>query len=70
MTLGLCIPKRLFEQDILIKISGLALGVTVILTFLLGMETAMGFILAVITGMQGIVFILTLNKNRAISIDL
>lgn len=69
ISLGLCIPKRLFEQDILIKISGLALVVTVILTFLLGMETAMGFILAVITGMQGIVFILTLNKNRAIRFE-
>lgn len=69
ISLGLCIPKRLFEQDILIKISGLALGVTVILTFILGMETAMGFILAVITGLQGIVFILTFNKNRAIRFE-
>jgi len=69
ISLGLCIPKRLFEQDILIKISGLALVVTVILTFLLGMETAMGFILAVITGIQCIVFILTLNKNREIRFE-
>lgn len=55
ISLGLCIPKRLFEQDILIKISLLALAVTVILTYSLGMETAMGFILAVIIGLQGIV---------------
>ena len=69
ISLGLCIPKRLFEQEILIKISLLALGVTVILTFLLGMETAMGFILAVIAGIQVIVLILTLNKNRKIRFE-
>jgi len=69
ISLGLCIPKRLFEQEILVKISLLALGVTVILTFLLGMETAMGFILAVIAGIQVIVLILTLNKNRKIRFE-
>lgn len=69
ISLGLCIPKRLFEQDILIKISGLVLVVTVILTFLLGMEKAMGFILAVIAGIQGIVLIMTFNKNRAIRFE-
>jgi hypothetical protein len=69
ISLGLCIPKRLFEQDILVKISILALGVTVILTFLLGMESAMGFILAVITGIQCIVLILTFNKNRKIRFE-
>jgi len=69
ISLGLCIPKRLFEQDILIKISALAMGVTVILTYSLGMETAMGFILAVISGFQGIVLILTFNKNRSIRFE-
>jgi uncharacterized membrane protein YuzA (DUF378 family) len=69
ISLGLCIPKRLFEQDILVKISALALGVTVILTFLFGMEAAMGFILAVITGLQGVVLILTFYKNRAIRFE-
>ncbi len=69
ISLGLCIPKRLFEQDILVIISALALGVTVILTFLFGMEAAMGFILAVITGLQSVVLILTFNKNRAIRFE-
>jgi hypothetical protein len=67
--LGLCIPKRLFEQDILIKISLFAIAITVILTFSFGMEIAMGFILAVITGLQGVVLILTINKNRAIRFE-
>ncbi len=69
ISLGLCIPKRLFEQDILVKISALALAVTVILTYSLGMETAVGFILAVITGLQGIVLILTFKKSRAVRFE-
>jgi len=69
IVLGLCIPKRLFEQDILFKISSLALGVTVILTYSLGMETAMGFILAVITGLQAIVLILTFKKSRVVRFE-
>ena len=32
ISLGLCIPKRLFEQDILIKFSAAILGITVIIT--------------------------------------
>jgi hypothetical protein len=69
ISLGLCIPKRLFEPEILVKISALALGVTVVLTFLFGMKTALGFILLVITGIQGIVLILTFNKNRVIRFE-
>jgi hypothetical protein len=69
ISLGLCIPKRLFEQKILVKISVLVLGVTVVLTFLFGMKTAMGFILSVITVIQSIVLILTFNKNRVIRFE-
>ncbi len=69
ISLGLCIPKRLFEQEILVKISILALGVTILLTFLFDMETAMGFILAVISCIQGIVLILTFNKNKKIRFE-
>jgi hypothetical protein len=69
ISLGLCIPKRLFEQDILIKISLLVLAVTVILTYALGMENAMGFILAIITGLQCIVIILTFNKSRVVRFE-
>ncbi|VVB84950.1 Uncharacterised protein [uncultured archaeon] len=69
ISLGLCIPKRLFEQDILIKISALSLAATVILSFLLGMETAMDILLAVIAGIQGIVLIMTFNRNRAVRFE-
>ena len=69
ISLGLCIPKRLFEQDILIKISALALGVTLILTYSLGMETALAFILMVITGFQSIVLILTFKKSSAVRFE-
>lgn len=66
VSLGLCIPKRLFEQDILIKFSAFALGATLILSALYGIEAGLGFILAVMTGVQGLVLILTLKKSRAI----
>jgi len=69
ISLGLCIPKRLFEPDFLIKISVLALAVTVILTYSLGMENAMGFILVVITGLQGIVLILTFKKSMVVRFE-
>jgi len=69
ISLNLCMPKRLFKQDIVIKISLLALSVTVILTYSMGMETAMGFILAVITGLQSIVLILTFKKSSAVRFE-
>ncbi len=64
--LGLCIPKRLFDQNILVKFSVSVMILTVILTIILGIETGLGFILAIMTGVQVIVLILTLNKNKAI----
>lgn len=69
ISLGLCIPKRLFEQDVLIKFSALVLGLTIILTFLTVIERALGFILAVMTGIQGIVLILTVKKSKAIRFE-
>lgn len=66
ITLCLCIPKRLFEQDILIKFSALMLGVTLLLTGLYGIVTGLGFILAIITGVQSVVLILTLKKSKTI----
>lgn len=64
--LGLCIPKRLFEKNILMKFSAFLLGATLFLTFLSGIETGLGFLLAVITAMQGIVLVLTLKKSKSI----
>lgn len=66
ISLGLCIPKRLLKQDILIKFSAMALVVTAGLTFLFGIETGLGFILAIVTGIQGIVLILTIKKSKVL----
>ncbi len=66
ITLGLCIPKRLFEPNILAKFSALVLGATIILTYLYGIETGLGFILAIMTGAQSVVLILTLRKSKTI----
>lgn len=69
ISLGLCIPKRLFEQDILVKFSALVLGITIVLTFLRGIAAALGFILAVMVGIQGIVLILTFKKSKTIRFE-
>ncbi len=66
ITLGLCIPKRLFEQNILIKFSAMVLVVTLILTYSYGIETGLGFILAIMTGVQIVVLILTIRKSKTI----
>ncbi len=69
ISLGLCIPKRLFEHDILVKFSFMVLGVTVILTFVLGIEKGLGFILAVMIAAQVIVLILTLSRSERIRFE-
>jgi len=67
--LGLCIPKRLFDQDMMIKTSALILGITIILTIYSGIETGLGFILVVMTAVQAIVLILTIKKSRTIRFE-
>ena len=69
ISLGLCIPKRLFEQDTMIKTSALILGITIILTIHSGLETGLGFILVVMTIVQSIVLILTIKKSRTIRFE-
>ena len=69
ISLGLCIPKRLFEQDILIKFSAAILGITVILTVLSDIEKGLGFILAVMTVVQAIVLIMTIKKSKFIRFE-
>ncbi|CAG0955201.1 MAG: hypothetical protein OIN86_06475 [Candidatus Methanoperedens sp.] len=69
ISLGLCIPKRLFEQDILIKFSAVILGITVILTVLSDIEKGLGFILAVMTVVQAIVLIMTIKKSKSIRFE-
>ncbi len=69
ISLGMCIPKRLFEQDILVKFGAAVMGVTVVLMFLRGIETGLGFILAVMIAVQAVILILTFKKSQAIRFE-
>ncbi len=69
ISLGLCIPKRLFGQSILIKLSAVGLVLTIVLTFLAGLTTGLGFILALMTVVQSIVLLMTLNKNKSLRFE-
>ena len=69
LTLGLCIPKRLFEQDFLIKFTALALGAILTLTFLSGIEKGLVFLLAVMIVVQGFVLIRTIKKSAALRFE-
>lgn len=69
ISLGLCIPKRLFEQDILLKFSAIILGITVILTIFSNIETGLGFILVLMTVVQSIVLIMTIRKSKSIRFE-
>lgn len=69
ISLGLCIPKRLFEQDMMIKSSAFILGITIILTIFSGLEAGLGFILVVMTAVQAIVLIMTIKKSRTIRFE-
>lgn len=69
ISLGLCIPKRLFKQDILVKFSAAVLGVTVVLVFLKGIDTGLGFILAITVAVQAVVLILTSKKSQVIRFE-
>ncbi len=69
LTLGLCIPKRLLEQDFLIKFASLTLGATLILTFLYGIGNGLVFLLAVMIVVQGFVLIKTVKKSEALRFE-
>lgn len=69
VALGLCIPKRLFEQDMLVKLSAAVLAAALVLMVLSGIETGMGLILVVMTVFQGIVLIMTFKKSSAIRFE-
>ena len=69
ISLGLCIPKRLFEQDFLLKFSALILGITVIITVFSDIEKGLGFILLVMTVVQVIVLIMTIKKSKIIRFE-
>lgn len=69
LALGLCIPKRLLEQDFLIKFTALTLGVTLIVTFLSGIENGLIFLLAVMIVVQSFVLIRTINKSDGLRFE-
>ncbi len=69
VTLGLCIPKRLLDRKLLVKFSGFALGVTIVLTFTSGIEVALGFLLVVMIGIQSLVLIQVLWKSKAVRFE-
>lgn len=69
ISLGLCIPKRLFEQDMMIISSAFILGVTIILTIFSGLGSGLDFILVVMIVVQSIVLILTIKKSRTIRFE-
>ncbi len=69
ISLGLCIPRRLFEQDMMIKSSSFILGITIIITIFSGLESGLDFILMVMIVVQSIVLILTIKKSRNIRFE-
>ncbi len=69
LTLGLCIPKRISEQDFLVKFTALALGATFILSFVSGIEKGLVFLLAVMIAVQGFVLIRTIKKSAALRFE-
>ncbi len=69
LTLGLCIPKRIFEQDFLVKFAALSLGATLLLTFLSGIENGLVFLLAVMIVVQGFVLLRTLKKGAVLRFE-
>ena len=69
ISLGLCIPKRLFEQDTLLKSSALILGITVLISIYSDIEKGLGFILALMTVVQAAVLIMTIKKSRSVRFE-
>jgi hypothetical protein len=69
ISLGLCIPKRLFEQDTLLKSSALILGITVIISIYSGIEKGLGFILALMTIIQAVVLMMTIKKSKSVRFE-
>jgi len=69
ITLGACIPKRLFDQEFLVKFSITTLAITLIITISYGIEAGLGFILAVMIAVQSFVLIMTFKKSRSIRFE-
>lgn len=69
ISLGLCIPKRLFEQDILMKFSMILLGITVIITIFSDIGIGLGFIVSLMTIIQAIVLLMTIKKSKSIRFE-
>lgn len=62
--LGLCIPKRLFSGAALLQIMGALLFMTIVGTFIIGPQPALGFLLITAILMQLVVIALTVTGSR------
>ena len=69
VTLGLCIPKRLLDRKLLVKVSAVALGATIILTFTSNIEVALGYLLVVMIGIQSFVLILAFRRSKSLRFE-
>jgi len=69
ISLGLCIPKRLFEQDTLLRFSMIVIGMTVIITIFSDMEKGLSFILVVMMVVQIFVLAMTIKKSNKIRFE-
>ena len=69
VTLGLCIPKRLLDRNLLVKFTAIVLGATIILTFSSGIEIALGFLLVVMIGIQSLVLMLVFKRSTSLRFE-
>ncbi len=66
ITLGLCIPKRLFSGQTLLLVNGFLLFVSLLAAIVFSPETGLGLLLAIAALMQIIVIVLTLSGSKRI----
>ncbi|MFQ6118607.1 MAG: hypothetical protein ACE5KE_01830 [Methanosarcinales archaeon] len=69
VTLGICIPKRIVPDRLLVKVSIIIFAVTAILAVISGIQTSLGFILAVMMGIQTAVLLLTIKKSASVRFE-
>ncbi|MCL7411458.1 MAG: hypothetical protein P1P69_04925 [Methanosarcinaceae archaeon] len=69
LSLGLCIPKRIVPRTELIKATGIILLLTLIASFIGGIELGMSFILLMSIAVQAVVFVLTIMKSGSLTFE-
>lgn len=66
ITLGLCIPKRLFSGQTLLLVNGFLIFISLFITILMGAETGLGLLLIIAAVLQIIVMTLTFTGSKRI----